>query len=283
MTSQLTEEQNTKLRQLEPFGWELMGLNIAETVSSEIVNLIKQRLAHSGVVVLRNQFVNDDDFVGFLKRLGTLTFTTGETPVAHQPMLNVVTNVGRATPPRSVFHTDTSYVQKPPNYTALRAIALPSTGGETLFCNQYRAYETLPTWVKEQLSDSKLLHVVSGLTLSEQDEQQAWHPLFRRHPISNKISLFLSTPERCVKISGLSTDISPDNSPNISSNISKRVIRLLYKHSIRSAYIYRHYWHEGDIVIWDNRCTLHRADHSRVVGDRILHRGLIAGEAPIPA
>lgn len=61
---------------------------------------------------------------------------------------------------------------------------------------------------------------------------------------------------------------------------SQRAIRLLYKHSIRPRRLYRHYWQKGDIVIWDNRCTMHRADHSNVIGDRVFHRGLVASRDP---
>ncbi|MEO1671633.1 MAG: TauD/TfdA family dioxygenase, partial [Cyanobacteria bacterium J06631_2] len=136
----------------------MTGLDMTH-ITQKTIDLLKIKLAHSGVVVIRGQSIEDSDFVSFLRRIGTLTFTTGETPVAEQPMLNVVTNVGRTTPPRSVFHTDTSYVTAPPKYTALRAIALPKQGGETLFTNQYQAYSTLPKRFKAQLAGRKLLHV----------------------------------------------------------------------------------------------------------------------------
>jgi taurine dioxygenase len=253
---------------LFPFGAEIKGFNI-ETATVDCIHALKQILAHNGVAVLRNQPTSDAKFVALLKRLGPLTFTVGETSVAHQPELNLVSNVGRKHPPKSVFHTDTSYISSPPAYTALKAVALPKSGGDTLFCNQYRAFETLPIRVRQQLSNAKMLHVVSGLTLSNSEEQQAWHPLFRQHPVSGRVALFLSTPERCRAIAKLDP------------SLSQRIIRLLYKHSIRPSRIYRHHWRPNDIVIWDNRCTMHRADHSEVMGDRILHRGLTSGEVPV--
>lgn len=248
----------------------MTGLSVEQITQPQIEDL-KRRLAASGVVVIRDQHITDDAFATFLGQLGPLTFTTGEKALAHCPQLNVVSNVGRKQPPRSVFHTDTSYVSQPPAYTALRAIVLPAQGGGTLFSNQYRAFETLPNRVKERLRQANVHHVVTGVTLEETAESQTWHPLFRRHPISQKICLFLSTPERCQQLS----DIDDKN--------SQRIIRALYKHSIRSRHVYRHHWKAGDIVIWDDRCTMHRADHSNVVGDRILHRGLVSGEAPIAA
>ncbi len=258
--------ENIDFCALSPFGMEACGISIT-SMSDKSINFLKDALANHGFVVFRKQSVNDADFVRFLKQLGQLTFTVGETPVIDQPFLNTVSNIGRDRPSKSVFHTDTSYVAQPPAFTALRALTIPSSGGETLFSNQYFAYETLPQLVKEKFADAKVLHVISGLTLGKDQEKQSWHPLFNRHPISGRLALFLSTPERCQAISG------------IVPREADRVIRLLYKHSIRKFRLYRHEWQQDDIVIWDNRCTMHRADHSKVIGDRVLHRGLVLSEA----
>lgn len=251
---------------LSPFGIEADEIRITEMDDKDIVSL-KNALANHGFIVLRQQTVSDAEFVAFLNRLGQMTFTVGETPVPYQPSLNIVSNIGRVNPPRSVFHTDTSYVAQPPAFTALRALTIPLLGGETLFSDQYRAYETLPRAVKEKFANAKVLHVMSGLTLDESQERQSWHPLFMRHPLSDRVALFLSTPERCQAISGTRLEEA------------QRIIRLLYRHSIRHYRLYCHKWQLGDIVIWDNRCTMHRADHSKVVGDRVLHRGIVLGEA----
>jgi taurine dioxygenase len=259
-------KENISFRALSPFGIEANEISITEINDKDLVSL-KHVIASNGVLVFRKQAVSDADFVAFLSRLGPMTFTVGEIPVSHQPDLNVVSNIGRDRPPRSVFHTDTSYVARPPAFTALRALTIPSSGGETLFSDQYRAYETLPATVKEQLADARILHVMSGLTLDEHQEKQSWHPLFLRHPLSGRLALFLSTPERCQAISGMATEKA------------QRLVRLLYRHSIRHYRLYRHRWQLGDIAIWDNRCTMHRADHSQVIGDRVLHRGLVLDEA----
>ncbi len=251
-------------RALSPFGIEA-NIRITEMNDKDIVSL-KHALANNGFIIFQQQMVSDTDFVAFLNRLGQMSFTVGETPVLHQPSLNVVSNIGRVHPPKSVFHTDTSYVAQPPAFTALRALIIPSSGGETLFSDQYRAYETLPKAVTEKLADAQVLHVISGLTLDESQERQSWHPLFLRHPLSGRLALFLSTPERCQAISGIKLEEA------------QRIIRLLYRHSIRHSRLYCHRWQLGDIVIWDNRCTMHRADHSKVVGERVLHRGIVLGE-----
>jgi len=255
------------VRKLFPFGIEISGAS-AGAINAEQTEAIKQCLAEESVVILRDQPADDNAFISLLKRLGPLTFTQGETPVPEQPLLNVVSNLNRHhRSPRSVFHTDTSYVAHPPAYTALRAVRLPESGGETLFSSQYTAFKTLPNAIQQRLENTKVLHVVSGLASAELSETECWHPLFKQHPLSQRTALFLSTPERCQQLSTV-----PETEK------AKKIIRLLYKHSIRKRRLYRHRWRYGDVVIWDNRCTMHRADHSQVVGDRILHRALVSSQ-----
>jgi alpha-ketoglutarate-dependent taurine dioxygenase len=177
-----------------PVGVEVTGLDLArETERSgarpvcrlddEQVDRLRTLLAEHGVLVVPGQDALDDDgFAAFLRRFGELTFTVGETPVPGRDDLNVVSNVGRATPPRSVFHVDTSYVARPPAYTALRAVAIPARGGETLFTNQYCAHDTLPADIRMHLAGRTVTHVVSGLRPEDAGpETSAEHPLFRRH------------------------------------------------------------------------------------------------------
>ena len=251
---------------LEPVGTEVHDAQVTALAEPAIAQL-RSLLGRHGVVVLRGQDLDDTGFVAFLRRFGDLTFTTGETPVPNFPDLNVVSNVGRTTPPRSTFHVDTSYVRQPPAYTALRAVTIPSRGGETLFTNQYRAYDTLPAELRGRLAGRTVRHVVTGLQLDAGEESSADHPVFREHPDSGRTALYLSTPARCVAISG------------IADGEAAELIELLFAHSTRQDNTLRHRWEPGDLVIWDNRCVLHRADHDGVVGDRVMHRGMVAAPA----
>jgi taurine dioxygenase len=252
---------------LDPVGAEVTGLRLDELDPGAVAEL-RALLADHGVVVLPDQHVDDAAFVGFLTRFGALTFTPGETPVPGFGDLNVVSNVGRTVPPRSTFHTDTSYVARPPAYTALRAVEIPARGGDTLFTNQYTAYDTLPDDVVAGLQGRTIRHVVTGVdpaTLGPDDETAAEHPVFRPHPVSGRTALFLSSPARCAAVSGLSADESAE------------AVEFLFAHSTRAENVHRHPWSPGDVVIWDNGCVLHRADHDAVDGDRVLHRGMVAG------
>lgn len=251
---------------LSVVGVAVAGLPLDRVDASAAAELRRLLAAH-GVLIMQRQKVDDTGFVSFLKQFGNLTFTKGETPVTGFPDLNLITNVGRRTPPRSVFHVDTSYVASPPAYTALRAVTIPARGGETLFTNQYRAYETLPTRVRAALAGRTIRHEVTGLSLDSDEETAAEHPVFRRHPISGHTSLYISTPERCVSVSGMGKEDA------------QTMIAYLYAHSTADANTYRHLWSPGDVVMWDNGCVLHRADHADVAGKRVMHRGMVSSYA----
>lgn len=249
---------------LEPIGATVTEVGVPDLDPAQVARL-KDLLAEHGVLVLPGQFIDDAAFVGFLRRFGELAFTEGETPVPEFSDLNVISNVGRTTTPRSTFHVDTSYVRRPPQYTALRAVQIPAQGGETLFTNQYRAFDTLPSEVRERLDGRTIRHVVTGLDLGPDDETEAEHPVFRPHPRSGRTALYLSTPQRCVAISGMA------------QAEAEEMIGFLFAHSTKEENTYRHAWSPGDLVMWDNAAVLHKADHTDVHGDRVMHRGMVAG------
>lgn len=228
----------------------------------EVADELRQGMAEHGVLVLTDRSADDGAFAAFMASFGPAVFTDGETPVEGFPMLNVVSNVGRTTPPRSVFHIDTSYVAQPPAYTALRAVRVPERGGETVFTDQFAAYDALPDRAKVELAEAVVTHEASGMVIPEGGERLARHPLFLRHPHVGRTAIYLSTPSRCTAVSGLEPEAAT------------ATIERLYAHSIAEPYALRHAWRQGDVVIWDNRRTLHRADHAGAQGDRVLHRAM---------
>lgn len=248
---------------LDPIGMQVRAIDLA-AIEADTVADLQGLLARHGVLVFPEQDIDDDTFTSFLKSFGSMTFSVGETPVDGHEDLNLISNVGRTAPPRSEFHVDTSYVSRPPAYTALRAVQIPSEGGETLFSNQYRAYETLPEDVKDNLRGRTITHVVTGLELGADEERSADHPIFRHHPVTGATSLYLTTAKRCESVSGMD------------GQQSRETVDYLLTHSTGADNTYRHAWSPGDVVMWDNGCVLHRADHSGVVGDRVMHRGMVA-------
>ena len=255
-----------KLVLLAPFGAEISDLDCLGGAVDH--DALARLIARHRVVAMRNQTGDDQAFVRFLSGFGPLVFTEGEVPVDGAPLLNVVTNAGRSTPPVSRFHSDSSYFTRPPSFTALRPVALPDAGGPTLFSDQVRAAGDLPKRWLPCLAGRKVLHRCTGI---DGIDDQSWHPLLRQHPLTGETALYLSTPARCIAIEGMAAEPA------------RRIIEILYRRSQISSRLYRHVWRPGDMLIWDNRVTMHRADHDGVAAPRILHRGMIAGEAPIAA
>lgn len=246
-----------------PLGATVRDLDLRE-LGPDQAEQLKDLLAEHGVLHLPDQHHLDDAaFTAALRRLGPLTFTVGETPVRGHPDLNVVSNVGRAQPPRSSFHVDTSYVAAPPAYTALRAVTVPAAGGSTMFTDQRRALATLPDDLRRTIEGRALTHVVTGLDLDDDAETAADHPLVRPHPRTGEPTLFLTTPPRCAAITGLD------------DAATGQVVAHLFAHSTAADNRFVHRWSDGDVVVWDNARVLHAADHTAVVGDRILHRGMV--------
>lgn len=246
----------------DPIGARVAELSLDEVDAGDVARLEKL-LAESGVVVIPDQNIDDRAFLAFLKRFGELMFTTGEMPLAGYPDLNVISNVGRTTPPKSTFHVDTTYVSQPPRYTALRAVRVPHEGGHTQFSNQYAAYDTLPGEIRDDLAGRLVTHVVTGVDPGDEQEASAAHPIFLTHPLTGKTALYLSAAARCSAISGKT------------SQETEEIVAYLIGHSTREDNVFRHAWSAGDVVMWDNRVVMHRADHSGVVGDRVMHRGMV--------
>jgi len=255
---------------LDPVGARVTGARLRD-IGPEDVYALRRILADHGVVVLPGQDdATDEDFVAFLRGFGPMAFTKGEAHAPGAPDLNVVSNVGRATPPKSTWHVDTSYVAEPPAYTALRAVQIPEEGGETLFSDQQRAYETLDPELRAALEGRDIQHVVTGVQLEDGDEGSAWHPILRPHPLTGRIGLYLTTPARCAAVSGMADEEA------------ERTVLQLFEHSTAPHNVLAHAWSPGDVVMWDNARVLHRADHSRVVGDRVMHRGMVASHGAMP-
>lgn len=254
-----------KTEVLRPVGVRVTGLQVADDPTAA-VPVLRELLAEHGVAVLPGQVLDDDQFLELLRGFGDLAFTEGETPLDGYPDLNVISNVGRwdsGTPPKSSFHVDTSYVSTPPAYTALRAVTVPDQGGATQFTNQYRAAETLPDDLRGLVEGRTILHVVTGVEPTE-GETRAEHPILRPHPVTGRESLYLTTAARCAGVSGLD------------QTEAAALVAQLLEHSTRPDNTLSHAWAPQDLVVWDNACVLHRADHAGVVGDRVMHRGMVA-------
>ncbi len=177
------------------------------------------------------------------------------------------------------WHTDDSFMRAPCSLTMLYGVVVPSRGGDTQFTNMYAAYDDLPAETQRRINPLKVVHryhssrkltYVSTRPAEEMAAMpEATHPLVRTHPETHRRSLYLN-PNRMEYVVGL------DRAD------SDRLLDELIAHATQMKYQYRHVWRQDDIVIWDNRCTMHKANADYPDGERrLMHRVIVAGTEPV--
>jgi taurine dioxygenase len=245
------------------------------------------------VVLFRGQRFDDDGLIRFSRRFGELDWApvqeTGRRFVEGKPEIYVVSNViengepiGSLGAGEAVWHTDMSYLETPPKASMLYALETPPAGGDTSFCNMYAAYEALPSALKDLIAGLALKHdatynsggyVRQGMAATDNPAASpgVYHPLVIRHPETRRRALYLGR-RRNAYVGGLAVDES------------EALLDELWRYATRDEFTWRHRWQPGDLVLWDNRATMHRRDAFDADSRRILHRTQIKGEArPSPA
>ena len=248
-------------------GIRITGVPVLEMTDEQVAE-VKHLISSHCVGVFPQQFLGPQEQLDFLSRFDPITFTPGEDEHPDWPKVHVIARPGNAQPPISGFHTDTCFVERPPSYTSLSAIELPEIGGDTVFANQYLAYDALSDVMKAFLSGLRFKHVVSGTKRPEEVPNPVWHPAIRTNPITNRKALYVTFGARCIEAEGM----TPQEGANL--------ITFLYEHSQNVYTQYRHQWQPGDLVVWDNRCTLHAGVYDHGEQTRTLYRVMVEGEPP---
>jgi taurine dioxygenase len=168
------------------------------------------------------------------------------------------------------WHSDTSFMPAPPAHAILAAQVLPETGGDTMFASQYRAYETLSQGMKRLLHELRALHrgtrLAAALEIADTALPQC-HPIVRTHPETGRKALYVNRLYAyCIE--------------GMTEAESRGLLDFLFEHSSRPDFTYRHQWAPGDVIMWDNRCTLHYAVHDYGEMPRVMHRTTVAGDIP---
>lgn len=269
-------------------GAEIEGLDLRK-ISGRDFELIHRAWLDHLVVLIRGQQLTDEDLIAFSRRLGDLDWApvqeTGRRFVEGHPEIYVVSNViengapiGSLGAGEAIWHTDMSYLEKPPKASLLYALETPPSGGDTYFCNMYRAYESLPEPLQRRIAGLSLKHdatynsggyVRQGLTAVDDamTSPGVYHPLVITHPETGRRALYLGR-RRNAYLSGLPLAES------------EALLDELWKFAERDEIAWRHQWRIRDVVLWDNRCTMHRRDPFDPNTRRILHRTQIKGEVP---
>ena len=241
------------------------------------------------VLLFRGQSMTDADLVAFSRRFGDLDFApvqeNGRTSTDGFPEIYVVSNViengvpiGSLGAGEAVWHTDMSYLPAPPKASMLYALEVPLLGGNTSFCDMYAAYESLPLAMQVRAKNLRVKHdgtynsggfVRQGVTPTDDPRQAPGmiHPLVCTHPDSGRQMLYLGR-RRMAWLEGLSL---PD---------SDALLDEIWAHATAQALVWTHAWQVGDLVLWDNRCTMHRRDPFDADARRVMHRTQVKGAAP---
>lgn len=272
----------------QALGAEIRNLDLRNLSDSEFDSIHEAWLNHL-VVLLRAQQLTDEDLIRFSRRLGNLDWApvqeTGRRFVEGHPEIYVVSNViengvpiGSLGAGEAVWHTDMSYLETPPKASLLYALEVPRAGGNTYFCNMYLAYEHLPASLKRRASGLQVKHdgtynsggyVRQGLTAVNDPVTSpgAYHPLVVTHPETGRRALYLGR-RRNAYLGGLSLVES------------EALLDELWSYATRDEIVWHNEWQAGDVVLWDNRCTMHRRDPFDPQSRRILHRTQIQGGIP---
>jgi taurine dioxygenase len=268
-------------------GAEIGGLDV-KNVGPETFSRVHRAWMDHQVLLFRDQQLSDGELIAFSRRLGDLDVApnqeTGQRFVAGYPELYVVSNVvedgrpiGSLGSGEAVWHTDMSYQEQPPKASMLYALEVPAQGGDTGFVNMYSAYEALPVAYQERIRDLRVKHdgtynsggyVRQGVTPTDNPVEApgALHPLVCTHPESGRRALYLGR-RRNAYIEGLPLAES------------EALLDEIWKYATRSEFTWYHHWQVGDLVLWDNRCVMHRRDAFDAADRRVMHRTQIKAES----
>jgi taurine dioxygenase len=269
-------------------GAELRGVDLRRLDDDSFAAIRHAWIEHQ-VLLFRAQTLGDDDLIAFSRRFGDLDLApvqeNGRRFVDGHPEIYVVSNVvvdgeaiGSLGAGEAVWHTDMSYLEEPPQASMLFALEVPAEGGDTSFCNMYTALAAMPDDLRRRVRGLRIKHdgtynsggyVRSGVTATDDPRVSpgAIHPLICTHPESGRQMLYLGRRRNAYLV-------------GLPLAESEALLDALWAHVARPEFAWTHRWRVGDLVLWDNRCTMHRRDPFDARARRVMHRTQIKGHAP---
>lgn len=266
-------------------GAEVRGMDLTRAISPVEKADLNRAFVEHGVLVIRDQALEPRQVLAAVELFGEV-FRQHNTRFALPdcPQIHYLSNQdrfpdGRRYIPGEGWHTDHSNDARPPKATALHAVTLPDRGGDTQFANMAAAYAALPETERERLSELVAIHVYQSshsarklMALSDHNRERVpnavLHPLVRTHPENGRKSLYINP----IRIEGI---VGMDHREALP------LLDELLEHATLERFQYRHEWRQGDLVIWDNRCLLHKANGDYDMDQtRYLYRVMLQGDLP---
>ncbi len=256
-----------KLRRLSnALGAEVCDVDLSKPMSESTFGEIHRVFLDHGILLLRGQNISREQHIEFSRRFGELDDHKSLPRDRHPdyPELLLVTNRPNpdGTPSESrytgrLWHTDLSYTTHPALGSLLKCYDLPEVGGDTLFCNMTMAYDALSEGMKKLIAGLHGIHISGTRKINNRNNGEARRtevmklnppiaqPVVRVHPETGRKALYLG--EKVKRFDGLTEEES------------RPLIDYLNRHATQPEFVYRHQWRQHDIVVWDNRCTMHQA------------------------
>lgn len=264
-------------------GARVTGLDVSQPLDEATVKAIHAAWMEHQVLVFPDQDITEEEQIRFSRLWGDFPVrdryeTRTEKDIADKSIM-LVSNIREDGKPigslpdgEMMFHTDGAYDEHPYNYTLLYAVELPSVGGNTLFANMYKAYETLPDDLKRKLADCTALQRYYSGTVQRGEYMGSYsgeysHPVLIEHNETGRTALYVS------RLITVAINELPEAE-------SEEVLNFLFDHSEKPEMIYEHVWSPGDLVIWDNRCLNHARTDFPETERRLLRRNVIQGVRP---
>jgi alpha-ketoglutarate-dependent taurine dioxygenase len=265
----------------DALGAEIAGVDLSRPVSAGAFAEIRRAWLEHLVLRFRGQKLSDPQLIAFTRLFGELDppgpNPYGKSFLPEHPEINVISNIVVGGAPigglgdgEAIWHADMTYVERPPMGAILHALEVPPSGGDTYWANMYVAYDTLPADLKMRIQGRRAVHDATYNSAGQMrkgyapvtDPRKApgaHHPLVATHPESGRKCLFLGR-RRNSYIVGMDLEESED------------LLDALWAHAAKPELVFRQQWKAGDVIVWDNRCTLHRRDAFDASARRLMHR-----------
>ena len=252
-------------------GASIEGVDLNLPLDAAAFATLKRAFLDHCTLVFRGQHITPANQVAFAKCWGEPVVTAMLKPLDGCPEVVQITKIPKATASTEAWHYDAPFTPVPPKISILSAVTVPH-GGDTMWCNQYLAYERLSATMRRLLDDLHVrfrgMRLARMLGVDEKDVPCAVHPLVRTHPETGRKALYIAHKDNLQEIEGMTREES------------EPLLDFLYRHSTAPDNLYRHMWQVGDVVMWDNRCTMHYAVHDYGDEERVLNRVTLKGEVP---
>ena len=270
--------------QINPLGdgiaAEVIGLDLRQAFDDETFGVVHQAFLDNRILAFRDQDLTKEEQVAFTEQFGALErHTVRNRGSADSPFVHIVSNLDANIRPTGqvdsmLWHSDKSFRPEPSMATVLHAKVLPPKGGDTVFADMAGAYDVLSDGEKVEIDGLRVVHswelsrLNEGRMLTDEEVADAppnAHPLVRVHPDTGRHSLFIG--------------MHASHLEGVEFEEGRARILALEAHATQDEFIYRHVWRLGDVLLWDNRCLLHRADDNFDANryPRVLHRTCLRG------